>query len=758
VVTPLPVADLLVQAEQHRVAGRLVEAEAACRQALDLGPDVAEAFHILGLVAYQSGRLDPAIEHLGRAVSLAADHPVYRANLAEMYRLAGRTDDAVREGRLALELKPDYPEALSNLGIALFERKEYGEAADCHRRAVALNPGFVLAHSNLGNALFAIKQYDEAAAAYRRAIAIDPDFADPWANLGTTLHHAGEFDEAVSTLRRALALDPHHANARSGLGILLLMRGEFGEGWDEYEWRLQSSEVQGPRFPQRPWQGESLAGRHIYVQAEQGFGDALQFARYLPMVAERAGAVTFVVQRELVGLMRENLPGVVVRNDLSTQATADCEAALVSLPRLFRTRYETIPAPVPYLHPPAEYAARWRQRLSALKGFKVGIAWAGNPGHANDFRRSLALETLAPLLAVPGAAFVSLQVGPRAADLVPHDGSIADLSSEITDFSDSAGIVAGLDLVITVDSAVAHLAGALGKPTWVLLPVVSDWRWLLQREDNPWYPTMRLFRQQQDGLWPPVIGRVAAELAAVIAGDATRLAPFQAEGERRAARAAETIAVEATRAAAPPAAAQPVSAQSLIVAEQYRRAGQLAKAEHLSRAVLSAQPGMAEAAHSLGLIAYQSGKLDQAIEHLRRAIALDDAVAHYHANLGEMLRLAGYRQEAITHGRRALALKPDYPAAQSNLGIALFEDGRYEEALACYDRAIALDSKFAEAYSNRGNALRALKRFAEAEAAYRRALKLKPDFADGWNNLGAVLRDLKRPREAEQAYRKARSV
>jgi tetratricopeptide (TPR) repeat protein len=758
VAVPPSITALLDQAEQHRLAGRLVEAGAACRQALDLQPDLPEAFHILGLVAYQSGRLDRAIEHLGRAVSLAADHPTYRANLAEMYRLAGRTDDAIREGRLALELKPDYPEALSNLGIAHYENKDYGEAADCHRRAIALNPGFVFAHSNLGNALFAIKQYDEAAAAYRRAIAIDPDFADVWANLGTTLHHAGEFDEAVSTLRRALALDPRHANARSGLGILLLMRGEFGEGWEEYEWRLQSSEVKGPRFPQRPWQGESLAGRHIYVQAEQGFGDTLQFARYLPMLAERAGAVTFVLHKELLGLMRANLPGVTVLGDRGASAAADCEAALVSLPWLFRTRYETIPALVPYLHAPAEHGVRWRQRLGVLKAFKVGIAWAGNPSHANDFRRSLALETLAPLFSVPGASFVSLQVGPRAADLDPDHRSIVNPSSEITDFSDSAGIVAALDLVITVDSAVAHLAGALGKPTWVLLPDVSDWRWLLQREDNPWYPTMRLFRQQPDGLWPPVIERVAAELAAIIAGDAARLAPFQADGERRAVRAAKIIAIEATRAAAPPAAAGPVSAQSLILAEQYRRAGQLTEAENLSRAVLAAQPDLAEAAHSLGLIAYQSGKLDEAIEHLRRAVALDDNIAYYHANLGEMLRLAGRRQEAITHGRRALALKPDYPAAHSNLGIALFEEGRYQEALICHDRALKLDSQFAEAYSNRGNALRALKRFAEAEAAYRRALKLKPNFVDGWNNLGAVLGDLKRPKEAEQAFRKARSL
>jgi tetratricopeptide (TPR) repeat protein len=752
------VAELLGEAEQHRLAGRLAEAESACRRLLDSDPGNAEAFHIRGLVTYQTGRLDLAVEHLRRAVGLAADDPTYRANLAEMLRLAGQTDEAIREGREALARKPDYPEALSNLGIAHYEKKDYAEAADYHRRAITLNPGFARAHSNLGNALYAVKQFDQAAAAYRDAIAIDPGFADAWANLGTALHHAGRVDEAMPALRRALALDPAHANARSGLGILLLMRGEFGEGWDEYEWRLLSNEVKGPQFPERPWRGESLGGRHIYVQAEQGFGDTLQFARYLPMLAERAGAVSFRLHRELVSLMRANLPGITVLGDEGLRTPADCEAALVSLPRLFRTRHETIPALVPYLQAPIGHAVRWRQRLAGLQGLKIGIAWAGNPGHVNDFRRSLELSKLAPLLAVAGASFVSLQVGPRADDIKRSGADILDPSAKIADFCDSAGIVAALDLVITVDSAVAHLAGALGKPTWVLLPVVSDWRWLLEREDNPWYPTMRLFRQGPDASWPPVIDRVATELAAIIAGDTTRLAPFQSEGERRAALAADIIAVEATRGASP-APARPASAgESLVRAEQLRRAGQLREAADLSRAALAAQPDLAEAAHTLGLVAYQSGKLDEAIGHLRRAVTLDDNAPHYHANLGEMLRLAGYRQQAIAHIGRALALKPDYPAAHSNLGIALFEEGRYDEALASHDRALAHDATFAEAWSNRGNALYALKRFAEAEAAYRQALKLKPDFADGWNNLGTVLRDLKRPKEADQAYRKARSL
>ena len=220
------------------------------------------------------------------------------------------------------------PAALSNLGVALYELKDYEGAARAQRKAIAAKPDFAEAHSNLGNALHALRRFDEAIAAYRRAIEINPNYADGWANLGTTLHHSGSFEEGISALRRAIALAPHHANARSGLGILLLMRGDLAEGWDEYEWRLRSTERKGPKFPEIPWQGESLAGKHIYVQAEQGFGDTLQFARYMPLLLARGAKVTLRVHQQLVSLMRESLPGVVVLGDRGdpapTNATPCC--------------------------------------------------------------------------------------------------------------------------------------------------------------------------------------------------------------------------------------------------------------------------------------------------------------------------------------------------------------------------------------------------------------------------------------------------
>ena len=758
----MPIGEALAYAERCRHEGRLMEAETVCRQVLEARPDLAEAAHLLGVVAHQRGRLGEAIECLNRATRLAPGNALFHANLGEMYRQSGRFKLAIDVGRRAVEIDPQMAVAWSNLGAALFETKDYDESARANRAAIAASPDFAQAHCNLGNALHGLKRFDEAIVAYRRAVAINPDYVDGWANLGTCLHHNGAYAEAMMSLRRAIALEPNHANARSGLGILLLMQGDFAEGWEEYEWRLRSSERKGPRFPVRPWRGDSLVGKHVYVQAEQGFGDTLQFARYIPLLARRAGKVSLRVHQELVGLMRQSLPGVDVFGDRGDPEPFDCDTALMSLPHFLKTRFETIPAGVPYLAASADVVAKWASRLAPMQGLRVGVVWGGNPEHTNDKRRSLDASRLAPLFEVPGASFASLQFGPRAAELKALKGAarkVLDLSRELGDFAHTAGAVMGLDLVISIDSSAAHLVGALGKPVWLLTSHVADWRWRLGREDNVWYPNMRLFRQQAGEDWSPAIARVESALRAVAAGDRSQLTPFRSEGERRAANAAAILEIDAERARrpemAPPAQQTTSPGYLLVMAEQKRRSGLLGDAAELCRRAVEADPGNAEALHALGIIAHQSGALAEAIEHLRRAVALAPDQALYHANLGEMCRLAGLTSDAIAEGRRAVELQPNYPGALSNLGIALFDESRFEEALVHLDRAVALQDTFTQAHSNRGNALQRLKRFADAELAYRRAIEFDPQFADAWSNLGACLRELKRSEEAESVYRKA---
>jgi len=756
----MPHRDALAEAERCRRESRLTEADAVCRRVLEADPNSAEAEHMLGIIAHQNGKLGAAIGHLRRAIVLNPESALYHANLGEMLRLAGRPQLAVEAARQAIAIDPAMAAALSNLGVALYELNELEEAASAARRAIAAKPDFAEAHCNLGSALQALRRFDEAAIAYRTAIALKPNYADAWANLGTALRRGGEFDDAMVALRRAIALVPDHADAHAGLGILLLMRGEFGEGWDENEWRLRSSGRKVLRFPENPWQGDSLAGKHICVLAEQGLVDSLQFARYLPLVAARAAAVTLRVPEPLVALLCESFPGVSVVGERGEAAPHQCDAMLLSLPRLLRTRRETIPAEVPYLRVPAQARQRWTRRLAALQGLKVGLAWSGDAEHVDDHRRAIEPTLLAPLFDRPGVSFVSLQrgaFGGRLAGRALRAVSLIDLAPELGDFVETAGAIEALDLVVTVDTAVAHLAGALGKPVWMLTPWVADWRWMLEREDSPWYPTMRLFRQRRDEAWTDVIAWLADELSAVVAGDTARLTPFASEGARRAAQAAAILAIESARVAEqhPRLAPSIGVGQALILAEQKRRQGFLADAEELVRRVSAAEPNNAEAVHLRGVIVHQSGKTGDAIAHLRRAVALDPTNALFHANLGEMCRLAGLTEEAVAAGRRALAINPDYPAALNNLGVALFEQGKFEEALAQYDHAIALEGDFAPAHSNRANALQRLNRFAEAEPAYHRALELQPNFINAWNNLGTCMRELKRPEDAEVAYRRA---
>jgi tetratricopeptide (TPR) repeat protein len=532
----MPLNEALQYADRCRKEARLMEAEAVCRQILEAQPNMPEAEHLLGVIAHQNGKLGEAIEHVQRATKLAPQVALFHANLGEMLRLAGRPKLAAEEARRALEIEPQMPAALSNLGVALYELKDYEGAVSAQSKAIAAAPNFAEAHGNLGNARHAMRKFDEAIAAYRRAIELKPDYADGWANYGTTLHHCGSFDEGVAALRRAIALAPHHANAHSGLGILLLMRGEFAEGLDEYEWRLRSTERKGPRFPEIPWAGESLSGKHIYVQAEQGFGDTLQFARYIPLLARRASRVTLRVHQQLVTLLRESLPDATVLGDRGDPAPYQCDAALLSLPRLFKTRLESIPADLPYLRTPVDAARRWAKRLAPMKGVKIGVVWAGNPEHVNDTCRSLDLKVLAPLFSVPGTSWVSLQYGPRKADLkeltpsrsLPREpgtvgeGAIEDLGAQFEDFTDTAGAVSSLDLVITVDTAVAHLAGALGKPVWVLLPRVTDWRWMLHRSDNPDHSPI------PPGSWRRLVRHRAAHRQGACGGGARRPRPAHA--------------------------------------------------------------------------------------------------------------------------------------------------------------------------------------------------------------------------------------
>ena len=507
---------------QHQQAGRLREAEQLCRQILARQPEHADAMHNLGVMTHQAGRNDLAVDLIRRAVALRPNNADTHYNLGIVLKDMGQLDEAIAAYRQAITLRPNYAAAYNNLGIALADKGQFDEAIAAYRQAIALRPNHAETLNNLGSALQDNGQFDEAISACRQAITLRPNYAEAYSNLGNALTDKGQLEEAIAAYRHAIALNPDLSKAHHNLGLAQLMQGDFEEGWLEYEWRWKArSFMSSPRgFFQPLWDGGDLKGRTILLYAVQGFGDTIQFIRYLPLVVARGGQVLVEAQPELIRLLRQ-LPGIerwIARGEPLPAFEVQCP--LLSLPRLFKTTVQSIPAQKDILIPDPDLAQAWRRRLEQQPpGFKVGLVWAGSPLHKKDRSRSIALALLAPLAAVNGLHFYSLQKGEAAGQAanLPASMRMTDWTEDLHDFADTAALIAQMDLIISVDTSVAHLAAAMGKPVWLLLQFVPDWRWLQNRDDCPWYPTMRLFRQTSFGDWLGVIGRVVEVLAALVA-------------------------------------------------------------------------------------------------------------------------------------------------------------------------------------------------------------------------------------------------
>ncbi|MBM3835244.1 MAG: tetratricopeptide repeat protein [Verrucomicrobia bacterium] len=469
-----------------------------------------------------AGKLAEAIGHFETAARLRPDNPIWHFNCGLAWQQLNQLPNAIAAYQAALSRKPDFFDAWSNLCAALKASGEFQAAVDAGRKAAALRPDSAGAHLHLGNALKAQGDWAAAEASYRVARGLEPGTVRIQLNLANTLREMGRLPEAIALLREAVAKSPRFAEAHRDLAFALLLSGGLRAGWEENEWRWQTEELAPKRrsFPQPAWARENLAGRRLFVYTEQGFGDAIQFVRYIELLIERGAEIILECQIELRRLFRM-IPSVA---RLLTRGEAappfDFHAPLMSLPRLVGTTLETIPRRVPYLKVPPELANE--ASLPRNGRLKVGLIWAGNPSHLNDRNRSLPVELLRPLLDVEGVDFYSLQIGERARDAQQGDitSRITDVRERISDFASTAAIVDQLDLVISVDTATAHLAGALARPTWLLLPFAPDWRWLLGRDDSVWYPTMRLFRQPGPGNWTDVVARVCAQLrASVVRGE-----------------------------------------------------------------------------------------------------------------------------------------------------------------------------------------------------------------------------------------------
>ena len=507
---PLALAAPFGEGVRLHQAGRLAEAEAYYRHVLDRHPQHADSRHLMGVLAHQVGNDSIAEQLIREAIALEPRMGAFHANLGNVLRSQGRADEALASYRRALELEPRSATAFNNLALGLKAVGRLDEAETAARRALALKADMFEAQAALGAILADAGGLDAAEQALRAAIALRPTYAEAFDDLGTVLKEQGRTGEAVAAFREAVRLKPDLANAHTNLAMALLAEGAFEEGWREYEWRWKTPRwaAAARSFSQPQWRGESGEGRTILIHAEQGFGDTIQFCRYAPLVAARGLRVILEAPEPLVRLLRglDGVADVVRQGDLLP--AFDLHIPTLSLPLAFDTRLGTIPAGEPYLAADPEEAARWSARLGDAPGLKVGVAWTGNANTTAHERRSLPGDQLATLVAAPGVRFVSLQKDGAEPDL-----PILDLMGEIGDFADTAALIANLDLVICVDTAVAHLAGAMGKPVWLLDRFDPDWRWLLGRRDSPWYPTMTIYRQPERGDWGAVVAEVIEHLS-----------------------------------------------------------------------------------------------------------------------------------------------------------------------------------------------------------------------------------------------------
>lgn len=540
---------MLALAIKEFAAGRMNEVERLSLQILAIDVRHADALYLLGMAGFRTGRYEMAEKMIRRAIAQNGNQAYYQTNLGNVLAAQEKFEEAQACFERALEIKPGYHEAIYNLGNTYLARKKFDTAEGLYKQALEIKPDYTEAWCNLGSVYRKQNRCEDAIRCFRRALELAPDHADLRCNLGDALHGAGKVEEALEWYKRTLEVKPDHykasncmCNAYFDLGnlaesvvwcrraleikpdfgdalmnqcLLQLLVGDYANGWRNYEVRWK---VYTPRVFQQPlWLGAPLKGARILLHAEQGLGDSLQFLRYVPLVQAAGGRVILDLPANLRRLAAQ-LPGLEALVNTGDPLPAfDCYCPLMSLPLALGTRLETIPARVPYLAPPAEALAKAARLAWPERKLRVGLAWTGNPSHPKNRSRSVSLDLLTPLFGMEGIEFFSLQMGQAAADLAARKLPVTDLAPATGDMADTAAQMAYLDLVISIDTSMAHLAGALGRPVWVLLCSVPDWRWLLDREDSPWYPTARLFRQPKAGDWAAVIERVRAELARLAA-------------------------------------------------------------------------------------------------------------------------------------------------------------------------------------------------------------------------------------------------
>jgi len=643
-------------------------------------------------------------------------------------------------------------ESLYAMGSRFKEDGDLSGAEHCFRQIIGLAPDLPDPHHSLGVVVQMQGRPGEAIAHYKEALAKDPCFVQALYNLANAFLQSGQFQDAIETMRAVLRQDAAHADAHWQLGMLLLLAGDYREGWAEYEWRWQAGNFLAkiPELGRPQWDGSPLEGRTLLIQMEQGRGDMIQFVRFAPLAAARGGRVVVRTVPELVSLM-SNADGVSLAVDQNgPMPDFDVHIPAMSLPLVLGTTLESLPAKVPYLRPDPRKVDAWRREMPADGRVRIGLAWQGASENRDNANRSCALDEFLPLADLEGVVFYSLQIGEGSEQVtrLAETLEILDISGRINDYEDTAALMENLDLVISVCTSVTHLAGALGRPAWTLLHTVSDWRWLLNRDDSPWYPAMRLFRQTSQGDWRSVIARVRQELAQMLSDR-----EFHNRRGVMLLRNGETVSAELAFARAltlDPDFADAYSNRGAALDAQDRREDALV----CFQSALRCKPDFLQPLFNMGNVHRFLGTLDQACACYRRVLELKPDFVPPYLCLGEIAKESGEFGRAREYYDQALAIDASCTDAIQGLAEISQAEERYEDAISAYREVLARQPDRAPAWNLLGTAYHSLERLEEAESCYLRALELLPDQSTVLNNLGAVLIAQGRPEEACSLFRR----
>jgi tetratricopeptide (TPR) repeat protein len=741
--------------------GMVDEAIAALQDCLRLQPGSVDVLHRLANVLRNARRPAEALPHIQEAVRIKLDSAELQHTLGLTCADLEKSNDAIAAYREALRLNPKYPDALNNLGIILQNTGKSQEAVDCYRRALRLRPHSSETYNNLGVALAALERHDDAIMAYRAALQLYPDSAAAHSNLGNAFRQVGLVDDAVASLNRALELNPQYGEGFNNKAVALMQAGQpaeavecydralelkpdypdaylnralarllvndYGGGLEDYEWRWRRPNRGMPNWGRPVWDGQDPVGRVILLWGEQGLGDSLQFSRFAAVLAAR-GAVPILCVPELLVRLLRTIPGVhKVESSSDKLPPFACHAPLMSMMKLTGMKsLDEAPARVPYVSADAVLAAAVRERVRAGADLVVGVVWRGNPQYAGDKIRSVGPELIAPLAKIDGVRLVSLMK--EVSEQERTAAGAADIGATAwADFAEAAASFVNLDLVISVDTAAAHLAGALGVPVWIALPSAPDMRWGLARGDSPWYPTARLFRQEQRAEWERVFARITEELGIIVRRD---LRPAQTVGKASVAEALHQRGLA-------------------LLGERRVEEG----AAYLQDAVRLA-PDSAAMRLNLGVGLAQLRRLDDAIREFGKAVELDPNSALGHANLGLAYVQAARHREASAVLEIAARLDPKSADVHNHLGIALASIGREDDAAKCYERALEV-RRYHAPLTNLGNLRRAQGRLEESLGYYDEAIRLFPADPDIYNNRGITLEAMQANKQAMDDYERA---